>query len=392
MRPIKLLNWIKNYFSKVISKFLKNFYFNIFDCSILCLGYSQGDKKTALLSGHPLILTFTEEKIERHHPFAKMQLIILTLLIKRGYKVDYVSYKKKSYSDKKYDLVIGLGDQYRNAKLKKNGKRILLLEENDPKFSYENELKRVKNFNIKYKKKYKINRSKKFYLSSDIYLANFVMAHATNIVKNIKQIYKTDCYYTPVFGIQTKKIKYKNNNPKVLNLMWLGGPAFIHKGLDIVIEAIKNDARFYLHVCGIKESNVPRSLKRNNNVSFYGFIDIKSSLYKNLVSICSHSILLSASEGFPTSIVTNMYSGLIPIISGIEENLPSYAISLKENEVNDKNLKKILCEQYKLINNSYVNNLRNIVSEYSNQFYSEEIFQTYFIKAFDEITQTKINY
>ena len=98
-----------------------------------------------------------------------------------------------------------------------------------------------------------------------------------------------------------------------LNLLWFGGPAFIHKGLDIVIESIKNDyKRFHLHVCGIKKSKIPRELRNYNNVSFYGFIDIKSCLYKNLISICSHSILLSASEGgLATATITNMYSGLI---------------------------------------------------------------------------------
>lgn len=388
MRQVTLLIWIRNYFSKIISKFLNKINFNIDDYSILSLGYSHFEKKTALLSAIPIVHTFTNEKIEGHHPIAKMLLIIITLLIKRGYKVDYFSYKKKIDSDKKYDLVIGFGEQYRNAKLKKNGKRILILYENDPKVSLKNELKRVQNFNIKYKKKYKINRSKKVYLSSDIDLANFVIANGTDIVKNIKQNYKIDCYHTPVFGIQTKKIEYKNNDPKVLHLMWFGGPAFIHKGLDIVIEAIKNDSRFYLHVCGIKESKVPRCLKRNNNVSFYGFIDIKSSLYKNLVSICSHSILLSASEGgIASSTVTNMYSGLIPIISGIDENLPSFAISLKEREVDTKNVKNILTEQHKLINNFYVNNLRNKISEYSINYFTEERFQNNFHKALDEITK-----
>ena len=173
---------MKDFFLGLISE-------NYNNNNLSSLGYRPGYQKRALISAEPEILKFSEKEIESHHPQAKMMIIVLNVLINRGFRVDYFRHNQTNF-EKKYDLVIGFGETYRKVKLNQNGKRILFLTENDPKISYEMESKRLNSFNIKYKKKYKINRSGKFYTANDIYLANAVFCIGKDLISNIKKIIK----------------------------------------------------------------------------------------------------------------------------------------------------------------------------------------------------------
>lgn len=112
------------------------------------------------------------------------------------------------------------------------------------------------------------------------------------------------------------------------NFICITGNGFIHKGIDLILEAfsMRNDADLYL-VGNIEDDIIIaggyQDIIKRNNIHFFGFLDMKSLQFFEIASKCVFSINASCSEGCSTSILTSMYTGIIPIISpreGIDAN------------------------------------------------------------------------
>lgn len=119
---------------------------------------------------------------------------------------------------------------------------------------------------------------------------------------------------------------------------------------------------------------LPRSLWEIKNVKFYGKIDVDTKLYGNLVCKCGYSVLLSASEACPTSIITTMKSGLVPIYSnncGTDFN--GHGIQFDEKNIRVSKVKKYF-ENAKLIQPSQLEYLSDRVKDYSINKFTEDNF------------------
>lgn len=124
-----------------------------------------------------------------------------------------------------------------------------------------------------------------------------------------------------------------------INILWLGGKGAIHKGLDLIIEAISGCDNYFLHIAGpISKEEIfedySLSLK-DLNFHYYGLIDT------NVVdfSFCDIVILPSCSEGMATSVLTAIWKyGCYPIVSKYSgfNNLPKkYIVELDSLSIRD---------------------------------------------------------
>ncbi len=112
------------------------------------------------------------------------------------------------------------------------------------------------------------------------------------------------------------------------NFVWFGSLGAVHKGLDLALEAMETvDGDHMLEVCGDveKESDFFElyrdHLLGRNNITYHGFMDVRSNEMKLILEQCGFVILPSCSEGTATSVLTMMDAGLIPIVtreSGID--------------------------------------------------------------------------
>lgn len=135
--------------------------------------------------------------------------------------------------------------------------------------------------------------------------------------------------------------KYKDIELVRKNFVWLGGAGVIHKGLDLVIEALAQMPEYTLTICGKldgekhfkkiyeKELGLP-------NIRIAGFVDPGSEEFKK---ICNENIALvypSCSEGQSGGVILTMHAGLIPIISresGVDTN--DFGVTLKKNSIEE---------------------------------------------------------
>lgn len=105
------------------------------------------------------------------------------------------------------------------------------------------------------------------------------------------------------------------------NFLWLGGLGFVHKGLDLVLDAFVDMPDYHLYVCGPfqKEEDFEKAyykeLYQTPNIHTAGWIDVCSPEFIELTNKCIGFIHPSCSEGQSGSVVNCLHAGLIPIVS-----------------------------------------------------------------------------
>jgi len=148
------------------------------------------------------------------------------------------------------------------------------------------------------------------------------------VLNSYKLFFEGEIYNTPVTYysvIEAKKVEdiintkdYKNAK---YHFLWFGSSGLIHKGLDLLLEYFYQHPDLHLHICGPID-NEPgfqgiyhEELYNTPNIHTYGFIDITSNLFRDLIEKCLFAIFPSCTEGEPSSIVNLMANGIIPVVT-----------------------------------------------------------------------------
>ena len=101
--------------------------------------------------------------------------------------------------------------------------------------------------------------------------------------------------------------------------LWMGSIGLIYKGLDVVLDVFSKRPDLTLHIlCLEKEPSFFEHYTealRLPNIRRYGFIDVQSPLFQELVATCGFVLSSSWAEGQSTSVVNCMHCGLIPIVT-----------------------------------------------------------------------------
>ena len=105
------------------------------------------------------------------------------------------------------------------------------------------------------------------------------------------------------------------------NVLWLGSRGFIHKGLDIVLEAFKEINNFNLHICTDLEVEsqfynwYKEEFSNCSNIHYHGWMDVNDLRFQHLAENCIASVYCSAAEGGAGAIIQAMQFGCIPIVN-----------------------------------------------------------------------------
>jgi hypothetical protein len=103
--------------------------------------------------------------------------------------------------------------------------------------------------------------------------------------------------------------------------LWMANRAFVHRGLDLVLEAFAKMPELELNVAGPIESENDfvsayyKELYETANIRVHGWISVASELFSQLSSDCLFFIYPTCSEGQSGSVITAMNRGMIPIIT-----------------------------------------------------------------------------
>ena len=143
---------------------------------------------------------------------------------------------------------------------------------------------------------------------------------------------------TATFGIHAPKVRKlwisATGNPSELKpknwqvarnrFLWFGGGGWVHKGLDLVIEAFLKEPQFQLIICGggIKRDEAfwkiyGPDIGKAGNIVNRGYLDPLGSEFREIAASTCAVIYPSAAEGCSGGIVQCLHHGLIPLVTEI---------------------------------------------------------------------------
>lgn len=105
------------------------------------------------------------------------------------------------------------------------------------------------------------------------------------------------------------------------SFVWLGSGGFVHKGLDLVLDAFSQMPDYQLYICGPLEEEKDfekvyyRELHETPNIHTVGMVDVTGPQFNEITEKCIGLIYPSCSEGGAGSVIHCMHAGIIPIIS-----------------------------------------------------------------------------
>lgn len=284
------------------------------------LNYSNNNQKKVLICYLTTIQFFEWDHYSKGRTQPYEILSMIKVFSELGYCIDVIgSYDIKSIDYvkvKTYDIIFGFGETfYQLTQLQPKAVSVLYMTENHPLISYREEQKRLVYFQSRHRKGVKISRSGSFYTL--VHLEK-LYSHVITMseIAPFEPLYKKPYSIFPTGIINPNfKNKIKNHQSSRKNFLWLGSDDAIHKGLDLLIDIFSQRQDIVLHIGGLsdKDKKILNIPKRENIIN-YGYIDVKSNLFLEIIENCSYSILPSCSEGCATSITTSMLHALIPIV------------------------------------------------------------------------------
>ncbi len=105
------------------------------------------------------------------------------------------------------------------------------------------------------------------------------------------------------------------------NFIWLGSRGFIHKGLDIVVEAFAEQPDLNLHICTDLTVEpefyewYKKVTRRSGNIFYHGFLVVSSAGFSSIIKKCIAIPFLSCAEGGGGAVLQAMQFNCFPIVN-----------------------------------------------------------------------------
>lgn len=105
------------------------------------------------------------------------------------------------------------------------------------------------------------------------------------------------------------------------NYVWFGSHGFVHKGLDLALDAFSGMPDFNLYVCGPLDSEPAftsayhKELFQMPNIHPIGWVDIRSPQFIDIMNRCVGTVYPSCAECGAGNVLTCMQTGVIPVLS-----------------------------------------------------------------------------
>ena len=241
-----------------------------------------------------------------------------------GYSVDIVDWEdSEPLPDEHYDLVIQhAGKNFHSVRtvLTGSNKLIYFSTGNYWRFHNEKEEERLAYFEERHGVRLKPDRYIEFPEEDANSAASGIIALGDPTVertyagfKNVRSIdnasYPDDHFLTSSKDFETSR----------KNLLFFAGGGNIHKGLDLVIDALADAPELNLYIMTSLNRDFARFYRRplrdRKNIFYLGMTPMRSAAFYEVADRCAFSILPSCSEGQAGSIVETMNQGLIPVVT-----------------------------------------------------------------------------
>ncbi len=103
--------------------------------------------------------------------------------------------------------------------------------------------------------------------------------------------------------------------------LWFGSKGFVHKGLDLVLDAFVDMPDCHLYVCGPIDDEpafqeaFDKELYNTPNIHTLGWVDVESDEFLDVSRKCVGLVYPSCAEGGGGCVIQCMHAGLIPLVT-----------------------------------------------------------------------------
>ena len=283
------------------------------------------NKKWAYISYIPRV--YYKKKVSPwfdRHQNRKEALIIGEVFRHLGYNYVMATYNKILECDhRKYDIIFGEGPCF-SLMAQRNQQALKIYYATTAYPGYQNKMVRL--------------RTDEFNRSHNAHLSYSRMADSAIddlSVDGILQIGSrvTIETYPPKFREKITLINQSSNLLHSVNLesklrlydrtqfVWMGSTGSLLKGLDTVLDFFISHPEYRLHVIGMMDADFSEYylplLKETSNITLWGFQQVNSEEFANILRNVTFCIYPSASEGCPGAVITLMKMGIIPLVSEV---------------------------------------------------------------------------
>lgn len=280
------------------------------------------------------------------------------VLNRLGYSVDIINWDDTEFNFKEtYDLVISHGGiNYENIAKQLFPETTYLYFSTGSywKFHNQQEEKRFEEFKIRHGKALPNDRRIDYPEEAANQRANAIIClgnqGAADTYKDFEFVYNL-----PIGSFTTQ------GNAKTIaeleagreNVLYVAGAGNIHKGLDLVLDAVNELPNLHLYIYTFLDNDFTHVYAKQlagNQVTICDFEAFPNEKFLELTRKCNTAIMPSCSEGSPGSIVEAIIQGLIPIVSKEAHiDVDDFGITLKDNTVDTikKALSSLVSEDIK---------------------------------------------
>jgi glycosyltransferase involved in cell wall biosynthesis len=177
--------------------------------------------------------------------------------------------------------------------------------------------------------------------------------------------------------------------------LWFSSSGFVHKGLDLALDAFREMPDLNLIVCSRLDKDKDfisvfhHELYETQNIQTIGWVDIDSKEFLDITSQCGAMLHLSCSEGGAPSVKMCMHAGLIPIVSyETAVDVDDFGYTLKDCSV--ENVKSVIRRVASLDKNR-VRDKAFGAWEHARKYHTRERFSAEYRKVIKEISKDERN-
>lgn len=385
-------NFVKKYpelSQKIAYKLLYKDQFNV------NLDLCNPNQKRVLIS-YITLTGFDFSKV-RHASFYHLNQI-LHYFVSNDYCVDLCRMDDMGAYDRlkhnKYDVLLGFGPVYKEfCKSHSISVRICFVMENNPVVVREKYKERIEFFKkrhpnldpsgstprMRYFDEETFRLSSSGILMNSQYNARSFAPYFTKLdLINSNAIYNLDYKFE-----DNEVLSYIPSSRK--NVLWFGSLGLIHKGLDILIDAVGDLPNKQLNCYGVDvdDQKLFKKLKKHNT-NDCGHINVLSSLFIQKV-VMQHNIcvLPSCSEGMSTAVATCMAHGIIPIVSR-ETGYNDCPWIIQIEDVTVDSIKDAI-SSFDALSDEEILKMRHNCYTYARESFSLENFSNSFTQIMDQL-------
>ncbi len=390
----KLLNRGLGHFGVEISKFRQ---INVVDSKVVTLRPKTHAVGNVLMGFiiEPFLRQPGEPISSAHtHDWESVQMA--QTFLDMGYCVDVISYRNEGFiPEKTYDIFVAA---------RTNFERIArLLNEDCIKIVHQDTAHWIGNNRAAYARLLELKERRDVVLNSiRVIEPNWAMEHADFVTVLGNEFTMETFRYAnkPIYRVPISSTTYPWPEDRDIdacrrNFLWFGSTGFVHKGLDLVLEAFAKMPEFHLTVCGpidqdrrFKEA-YHSELYERPNIHTEGWVDVEGLRFLEITRNCIGVIYPSCAEGGGGAAITCMHAGLIPIVSyEASVDVADFGIILQRST-----MEEIQAEVRKVteMSSDECRRRTRLAWEFARRHHTRETFAAAYKTSIEEIIERSIN-